>query len=688
MAETALKPQSGLTVKALIIGLAILVFALIMQSLYIIRGVPTFYNPWPTENTTGMLHATAGYMFGTLFLIALITKKVSLTKQEVAVITAMTLISTMPWVSWQGLYVPNNVFALRKADVEPTGAKYFIDWFVPGSGSWTIYNEGGDVFGAAGGRLFVWMIYSIFAYLFTLSLCLPLRRSFIDVQKLPYPYLQPVIITLDTAVAAGGEKPGVLDLSNPDTKRFMIGLILGILAYLIFIPKSYPWGKDWPAPIGYEVGGIGKFWFFNLMAQMGPILPWYHWAMIDYSPEIMATLFFLPMDLLASSAGVWLFWNLLWPPIGVALGLYRGELPWKGHEGNFCCPMQEGIYSWRFGELVINWPWVCTGGIIFYGLITLLFAPKPFIATIKGIWSKVEGEENEPVPYKVMWGIIVLFGLIFLALMVALEIPIGYAIFFLIMMSLLQVSMMRIVADFGIIQYWSHTWYGAEGYGTLNLGGKLGLIQPDTKGAFYAALLSNLHFTAYPESISPPAMGLTGYKVSDYYKTENRGILISQIIALVVSIPLAYVLSMSMVAISGGLSKTFQRAGYIYSGSDVGNAANLASYLDTSPTPTFPSLQSWGLGALITAILVGLRTFIPWWSFHPVAFLLPGLWPQFFKIGNSILTIFVIKLIVIKIGGTTIYEKLTRVAAGLVAGGLIGRVILLLATLAGGPLTY
>ncbi|MEM4229276.1 MAG: hypothetical protein QXZ66_05920, partial [Thermoproteota archaeon] len=67
---------------------------------------------------------------------------------------------------------------------------------------------------------------------------------------------------------------------------------------------------------------------------------------------------------------------------------------------------------------------------------------------------------------------------------------------------------------------------------------------------------------------------------------------------------------------------------------------------------------------------------------------LPGLWPQFFKIGNSILTIFVIKLIVIKIGGTTIYEKLTRVAAGLVAGGLIGRVILLLATLAGGPLTY
>ncbi|MGQ9691195.1 MAG: DUF6785 family protein [Thermoproteota archaeon] len=584
--------------------------------------------------------------------------------------------------------MPLNLFGARIPSNEATGLKYYVDWYIAGPGAWDVYNEGGDIFGAAGGRLFVWMAYSIVAFLFMFSLCLPFRRSFIDVQKLPYPYLQPVIVTLDAALATGNEKPKILDFSNPDTRLFLIGLIVGIVSYVIFIPRSYAWGKNWPVPIGYDPFGIGMFWFWNLIPQMGPIIPWYHWGMIDLTPEFAGSLFFLPMDLLASSAGVWLFWNLVWPPIGVALGLYKGEVPWKGHEGNMCCPMQEGAYSWRFGELVINWPWVLTGGIIFYGLITLIFNPKPFIATIKGIWSKVEGEEKEPVPYKVMWGLIIVISIIFLGLMAALEVPIGYGIFFLFMMSLLQLSMMRMVADFGIIQYWSHMWYGAEGSGTLYLGGKLGLVQPNTRGAFYGILISDLHFTAYSESISTPGAGLAGYKVADYYKAENRGILISQIISIVVSIILAYILTLAVTQAIGGLKNAKNRPNWPFISSDINDADTLVSRLDTSPTATFSHLPSWGLGFVVTAIFVALRTFIPWWPLHPLAVLLPGLWPQWLKIGNTILIVFIIKLIVLRVGGTTLYEKLTKPVAGIVGGVLIGRVLLLIATFFGGPLTY
>jgi len=183
-------------------------------------------------------------------------------------------------------------------------------------------------------------------------------------------------------------------------------------------------------------------------------------------------------------------------------------------------------------------------------------------------------------------------------------------------------------------------------------------------------------------------MGLAGYKVADYYKAENRGVLISQIISLVVTIILAYILSLGVIQAIGGLKNANCRPNWTYIGADIGNAANLASYMDSSPTPTFPNLQSWGLGFVITAILVALRTFIPWWPLHPLAVLLPGLWPEYLKIGNSILIAFIIKLIVLKVGGTALYEKLTKPVAGIVGGVLIGRVLLLIATLFGGPLTY
>ncbi|MEM2598306.1 MAG: DUF6784 domain-containing protein [Thermoproteota archaeon] len=686
------KVVRGLTRRALLTGLIILVVAVAFQALYIWRGVPTFYNPWPTEDTNGLLFATAGYMLMTLYIVALIGKKIPFTKEEIAVITAMTVISTMPWVANMIHVHIQMMFGGRQMAIEPKASPYYFDWIIPGPGAWDVYNEGGDiagVFAAAGGRLLVWIWMCLVGMLFVFFMGLPLRRLIIDVQKLPYPYLQPVIITLDTTTATENGKPRILRFSDPLVRPFAIGVILGILAYLIFIPKSYPWGAEWPAPIGYEGAGYGHFWFFDFSKQLFPVIPWYLWQHNDWPPELIASLFFLPMDLMTTAAILWLLMALIGPPIAVALGL--GKPWWEGATGqcvgSFCWGTP--LPNMQIGTQWIPLGWISFGCFLFYGLVTVIFNPKPFINTIRGIWSKVEGEENEPLPYKLMWGLIAIFFLLFIVTLSTFGISIGQILLMTAVATLISWSNIKLIADFGTTLYWSSGWYGLSNNGTLYFGGRLGVTQPETPGAFYTVVYGDVFFFGYSACLPPAGMALTGYKVSDIYKARNRDILIGQIIALVITIILGYVFTLAITGALGfknAASRPNWRSNYLAEAADL--AKDLAKGAENAPYSNFNFYTAWAVGGVVIAILVALRTFIAWWPLHPAAFVLWGLFPGWLKMVNAFMLAFIIKLIVLKVGGTALYEKATKPAAGIAAGALIGRCILLLATVFGGPLAY
>jgi len=74
-------------------------------------------------------------------------------------------------------------------------------------------------------------------------------------------------------------------------------------------------------------------------------------------------------------------------------------------------------------------------------------------------------------------------------------------------------------------------------------------------------------------------------------------------------------------------------------------------------------------------ILVALRRFIPWWPIHPWGIALPGLYLGI-KLDSTLFVAFVIKAIILKIGGARLYERVTPALVGVIAGSTAGRIVL------------
>jgi len=78
---------------------------------------------------------------------------------------------------------------------------------------------------------------------------------------------------------------------------------------------------------------------------------------------------------------------------------------------------------------------------------------------------------------------------------------------------------------------------------------------------------------------------------------------------------------------------------------------------------------------VLFGILVALRRFLPWWPVHPWGIALPGLYLGI-KLDSTLFVAFVIKSLILKIGGSRLFEKSVPVLVGVIAGSTAGRIIL------------
>ena len=87
-----------------------------------------------------------------------------------------------------------------------------------------------------------------------------------------------------------------------------------------------------------------------------------------------------------------------------------------------------------------------------------------------------------------------------------------------------------------------------------------------------------------------------------------------------------------------------------------------------------------GFGAVVAGFLIFARHRFPWWPLHPIGFTCPLVSGTVAQFGPFFLT-WLVKVILIKIGGQSLYERGKPFFIGLVVGHLAGYVLYIIAAL-------
>lgn len=675
--EEKAKPVSGLTPKSLVVMLVLItVMSLTQTFLYFTTGIADFACDW-RAGRSGLLYKGIGWWFLSLVILTVITGKLGLTRQESAVILAASFIVG----SEIGMNIAAHNLALPFGANQPAISMYSMylpNWYkVPPVASDAFLGGGPVMWSLIAGPFIGWLLTIIVWQLFQYSMALVARRAVIDMEKLPFPYAQPAVILVNELSRSENGKP-LLFSKDPTIKRIWIGVILGIIMYLAFLPRLVI--PDFPIP------GMPQYhctspeaWSFDFRGAWVHTLPWLQFY-VRIQPELGASLFFLPMDVLLTISSLYLLFIVILPPIVAPFGWqgreYGGTAWWVKipNAGSWCAFWQD------MTQYPINLLFVFFSGFLFYGLFRFIFGWKHFKESFMGLLGKkVPGEENEPLPLRYLWLMFIGLAIVSLImLIVGFEMSIGLAFITIIYALLYWYSSTRMVGEAGQSNFFNEfNWI------LPYMGYKLGVMQPKTVGAASSALISQNYIGGYISSASFAGFSLAGFSIAKDTNTRPKDIFIAQIIAIVLGLILNYLFALISIHSLGWTVKFKGQPSWSKDWvQSIGEIAETPERLITgyeNPPPGQPwyasTVATWLIGGFVFFILILLRNIFTWWPLNPVGFLLFGLY-NITTGSGAIFVITLIKYSLLKIGGTSLYNKATNVAAGIIAGSLIGRVIM------------
>jgi hypothetical protein len=688
--ETSEKFQPGLTPKSLAVILILIVLMGITQTFfYFATGIADFAMYWNDDHRPGLLFKGIGWWFLMLILITAITGKVGLTKQESVVVLASAFLAG----SEIGPMIAGVIMSVPFGANDPALSKYLVympSWYrVPPEASDAWLRGGAVRWDLIGGTFMGWVLVIIIWQLFQFSTALIMRHTVIDVEKLPFPWAQPAAILLENCTKMGDEKPTLFSIKEPILKRIWIGFVLGIVLYLIFIPRF--WIPEFPAPImpEYHCTSPVHPWLFDFRGAWVHTLPWVS-CYLSIQPELVASTFFFPMDVLLTVTILYFLFIIILPPIVAPLGWqgreYGGQPWWISipNAGSWCAYWQD------MSQLPFNLLFAFFAGIVFYGLWRFIWGWRSFKDTLMGLFGrKVPGEENDPLPIRYLWILVIALFLISMGmLVVGFEMTIGVAFITIFWSLVYWYSSVRLAGEAGPTNFWSG---GSEFADVVPyMGYRFGLMQERTTGAAMSMLFANNYTFGYISPASFSAFGLAGYSIARGTGTRPRDIFIAQVLTIVISLPLVYFFAVTSITSLGWTVKFKGKPSWTGSWMSWfgGAAENSAGYIKEFEDPATGLWQPWLVGAILFFVLMVARSLFVWWPLNPVAFLIFGLYNTI-KFSPAIAMTFFIKLAVTRIGGTPLYDKATHLCAGLIAGSLVGRVILqVIGYVTGLPLVY
>jgi hypothetical protein len=461
----------------------------------------------------------------------------------------------------------------------------------------------------------LWWSAFIFA-LVSVMLCINIivRKQWIEKDKLAFPIIQlPLAIT-------NQENSSKFLKSKLLWVGFAIAAGIDIINGLNYIYPSIPAIQVKLRDISY------------LLSEK----PWnaIGWLPISFYPAFIGLTFFIPLDL---SFSAWFFY--IFYKIQRVAGSIVGFDVLPGFPGN------DSQSSGAYLALFVIALWVTRGHL--WNVLSSLFSKS---GTKLHLY-----DADEPVRYRIailglLLGIIFIASFCLKANMTIWLIPIFFIIYYAIVTAIT-----RMRAELGSPIHDLH-FMGPDQIIT-DFAGTRRLKKVDLSMFSLFWFFNRSHYS----DIMPQQ--LEGFKIAERSGMNNRKLLYSMIIAIIVAIPATFWAVLSLMYNYGATNRVI---GY-HVGPAWESFNRLQSWFNN------PTLTNWGavgftsFGFLFTIFLMFMRVRFIWWVFHPTGYAISGSW----AIATIWLPIFIswfIKLVIIKYGGLKAYRKTIPFFIGLILG--------------------
>jgi hypothetical protein len=646
----------GLTSKALIVAIiiaAIMIPIAITSVSYNLGGIGQ------TRSGEGLLF----WAFWPLLAGAILTsvgKKFRLSPSELAVIyTIIMIMGTVPNLTGRAV-MPSVVGArgfgaarqwyidnmsplwgpLDQATLDVLWTGGALDW-----GAWTI-------------PIMWWILFFISGHMFLLFWTAILRKQFIEVESVPYPWATPYTELVNMATTKNEEKGAARFFKN---WLFIIPVIIAFI--WSFIAGYLTWWFDFSLPTG--VGSTG-FLIYNFTpnAYITGIV----WLQFDFTLTSFG--YILPTDVLLTVVSTTILLCMVVPELlaqaGVIAPLPAGQ-PIQ-YSTNFITHLGFNNVDLAWGYMGMFW------GILFtiaaYPIIVhrqlLIKSFKTLLGT-----EKEDVDSNEPMGYRSLWIGMIVFLIVWIIAIVISGAGIEYSLLTALTMILFQTGYSRFWGETGIRGSPNQTAFGFGYYQTY--------IIPQAgnpQGAFATLTANDTFFyknaDPYGRTVT---FGMESYKIGELLKTKSKDIFFAQIIGI-------------SIAIVAGLIGTFlwlQNVGMLLGASWFGtpwgqpgisahgNPRGLIFQERWYPVvPNYFTLGMFIFGIALTIGMYWLRGRYPRFLFTPAAILIPFFWVNGPSYWFSLLISLIVKWIVLRVGGRKYYDIGMKVVIGLLLGFGLG----------------
>jgi len=571
-------------------------------------------------------------------LLALASKKFALTKQEWTIVYAVATIvvpSTFWWGIWAWCmnpmlgterfkhlidYVPAN-WVPKKFEILAAfwESRNPYQWTIPYAGAWT-------------GPIITWVLFYVIVNLWLYGLVLIFRKRMIEVEKLPYPVTTTTltVINLVTTPVSEGSKRSII--WSKKALFFWIGFLLAIFYDVFYLFPGWIFKRP-PFTIPGDIDLQGKF-------------PPFQRSVLSYfvTPVQLGLYFLFSLDILLTATIFHVIFLIIVPAILVSVGVFPSTptSEWGAMWGTYFNTKLglAGTYSFALNAMTIG----VALYLIFYTRSTWIGLFKKFLSG--------EEEPGEPVSPRFMWTLFIVGGVLFLAWMVASGIHVIASILAIIYILIIWFAVIR---------------YAGEAWNDPILPWGFRLQQYDRMFSYYvsSALTGNASTTGYgmafvvsnltcyqPHSSVIPA--LFSFKMAEETKTDPKEIVKIQIPTLILASILSVVIGWYTIGIQGlrnwAHGWTTSWDGALNNG--LGAANTVVRW--TQP-PADIAVISAIIGIIAGAVLMFLRTTFAWFIINPIA--VPLLSLLNFYTSFSAIVAFILKFLVVKIGGTKVYEE-------------------------------
>ena len=504
--------------------------------------------------------------------------------------------------------------------------------------------------------LFWWITYSI-GSIFYISIAAILRRSFVEIEKVPFPHVM-ILHNVITTLSRTDHRPKL-------SRQFLLGIALGLIFnFPLLLGQLFPW---FPDIYGWRIHtcGPGAQW----LTPDWPIASLAGLAMFNKNPALVAVFYLAPLSILFSAV-LWHVIFVVLMQIAFGMGYYTGIIDLNGCGRVWC-----GTTSYRVGAPYKWFAFTSVGVATGLGIFYLILNRRYIIETIHVALGKLskeriaEIERNEPLSYRNAYIMLLTSTVLMIILFTAYGVPIAGTITIMLVGLIFALVNTRV---YGMANFVAPAGTGLS-YGYLKLAVGEGFPLPPP--AEWVRTFTWGHAIGQPIYTGwawPLVSSIGSYTMASRTGVDSKAIFKIVTMVSILSLLVVGIVRVQLVHAFGSARLT-------------GAWIPGWSFIDGFAWPTMaeplPAHKPWEYhvlgGIVLSGLLMLLHAKFLWFPLEPIGLILAtdghalieGIWTAF-------TAAWALKAITLKIGGSKLYEDVgIPIVTGFITGYLVAAFI-------------